>query len=173
MSMGNLAWAVLLECLRAEDWETAWALVNLVDVTAPNDDSLDFGAHIRSRLAPRIRPRLFISRPLGVEGEAWVQRRLVDPLCGGAPPEKRPTFKLIEPASQEPFDHAASEIDEMMIRLVLGATVAECSCGATYIAATWEHLELVGTIDDRAEGGWFYEQRNCVCGSTMTRELEP
>jgi hypothetical protein len=42
--------------------------------------------------------------------------------------------------------------------------VARCACGHAYTAEGWAELELVGDIDG------VLEQRNCVCGSTISRE---
>jgi hypothetical protein len=169
MTYSTLAFAVMLECLRSGDWATASALTSILD-----SDAL-------AERPPQMRGQL-VSRPLGVEGEAWVQRRLKDSLCSTTPPE-RPTFRFVDhlplmtfspkSGAGRAFDKLAAETNEAMSRLVLGPDVAKCSCGATYIAATWERLELVGRIDDRDEGGMLFEQRNCVCGSTMTRELVP
>ena len=44
--------------------------------------------------------------------------------------------------------------------------VARCACGATYTAQQWADLEFVGDVDG------LFEQRNCECGSTISREKE-
>jgi len=42
--------------------------------------------------------------------------------------------------------------------------VGHCACGATYTAQQWAELELVGVVDR------LFQQRNCTCGSTISRE---
>ena len=42
--------------------------------------------------------------------------------------------------------------------------VAWCACGHAYSVEEWAELELVGDVDG------VLEQRNCVCGSTISRE---
>lgn len=42
--------------------------------------------------------------------------------------------------------------------------VGWCACGHAYTAQQWAELELVGDVDG------VLEQRNCVCGSTISRE---
>lgn len=42
--------------------------------------------------------------------------------------------------------------------------VAWCACGHAYTAEGWTELDLVGNVDG------VLEQRNCSCGSTISRE---
>lgn len=46
--------------------------------------------------------------------------------------------------------------------------VAECGCGVRYLEGPWGELDLVGMMPDGAGGS--FEIRNCVCGSTISRE---
>lgn len=43
--------------------------------------------------------------------------------------------------------------------------VAWCACGHAYTAQQWAELGLVGEVDN------VLEQRNCTCGSTISREI--
>lgn len=44
--------------------------------------------------------------------------------------------------------------------------VAWCACGHAFTAEEWAELALVGDVDG------VLEQRNCHCGSTISRERE-
>lgn len=44
--------------------------------------------------------------------------------------------------------------------------VAWCACGHAYTPEQWAELEVVGTVDE------VLEQRNCVCGSTISRDAQ-
>lgn len=139
--MGNLAWVVLLECLRQGDWASASALASVVSPLVQ--------CHVCQEVH---------TWKDGAECCGLPLPRLME--CYAEP------WRIVEPGP-------SAAIDEEMCRLVLGPVVECGNCHAVYIEQMWQTLELVGRIDDRHEGGELLEQRNCVCGSTMTKELEP
>jgi len=65
------------------------------------------------------------------------------------------------------FDEAGHwtghHFDEETAWRVMGF-VAWCACGHAYTAEEWAELALVGDVDG------VLEQRNCHCGSTISRE---
>lgn len=54
--------------------------------------------------------------------------------------------------------------------------VKVCSCGRGYTQKGWEKLRLVGRMHvpaDEGEPAYELEMRDCVCRSTISREVKP
>lgn len=112
-------------------------------------------------------------------GQEFRARQLTKPHLAGIPTIVL-TVELVSPSVRaglgtvpvlpkwHPVKDLLAAIDEVCRP---ASWLKECSCGRSYDAVAWAALPFVAEIDNGRDAGEHIELRDCICGSTLAREL--